>query len=129
MAVYHNMLAIDIIVLAIKYLHMKKPKEAADPIMYWLNILIGPLVPLPKLQVNDRTRIKVSACGKLQYTNCCIVRSYRIKLMVPKTKPTQRPTVPPIMAPIFIFSTLEGSILSIYCTIEATKEKSTHRWF
>lgn len=51
MAVYHNMLAIDIVALAIKYLHMKKPKEAADPIMYWLNILIGPLVPLPKLQV------------------------------------------------------------------------------
>lgn len=30
--------------------------------------------------------------------------------MLPKTKPIHKPTVPPMAAPIFILSTVEGSI-------------------
>jgi hypothetical protein len=33
--------------------------------------------------------------------------------MVPKTKPIHKPTVPPMAAPIFILSNVEGSILVV----------------
>lgn len=33
--------------------------------------------------------------------------------MLPKTKPIHKPTVPPMAAPIFILSKVEGSILVI----------------
>lgn len=44
--------------------------------------------------------------GKIQGIN-----AYLMRLMLPKTKPIHKPTVPPMAAPIFIFSKVEGSML------------------
>lgn len=43
--------------------------------------------------------------------------------MPPKTNPTQRPTMPPMVAPIFIFSTVEGSIVSSIVITEGRDER------
>lgn len=38
-------------IAAVNNLHIKNPNEAADPIIYWLNILIGLLLPEPNLHM------------------------------------------------------------------------------
>ncbi|EAT92346.2 hypothetical protein SNOG_00851 [Parastagonospora nodorum SN15] len=59
---------------------MKKPKVAADPIMYCPNVRSIPFGPGPK----------------------------RTILVKPNMKPMMRPTDPPIMPPIFSLSSVDG---------------------
>lgn len=42
-------------------LHMKNPKDAAEPSMYWLSIEMGPLEPLPNLKTASETMLTIVA--------------------------------------------------------------------
>lgn len=92
-------------IAAVNNLHIKNPNEAADPIIYWLNMLIGLLLPEPNLHM----RKGQNNYEKKRHESIDII--YLMRLMLPKTKPIHRPTVPPMAAPIFIFSKVEGSML------------------
>lgn len=92
-------------IAALNNLHIKNPNEAADPIIYWLNMLIGLLLPEPNLHM----RKGQNNYEKKRHESIDII--YLMRLMLPKTKPMHRPTVPPMAAPIFIFSKVEGSML------------------
>jgi hypothetical protein len=70
----------ELSVLMVVPMAMKKPKVAADPIMYWPSVRSIPLGPGPK----------------------------RTMLVNPKMKPMINPTDPPIMPPIFSLSSVEG---------------------
>lgn len=71
---------------------MKKPKVAADPIIYCPSVRSIPLGPGPK----------------------------RTMLVKPKMKPMIKPTAPPIMPPIFNLSRVEGPRPCAPCGIDPT---------